>query len=136
MKENRNVNAAEAAENTAEAIKTLLAAIGNDDDLKRKLEDALAGLTGRSFDNGEAADDENRPEPEDRVSREDGPETPEVEEDAGEDDDDDDDTEFSSGEELSDIFTEDAVAGIVVGFVVGAAAVGGGVLLHKLITSD
>ena len=61
-------------------------------------------------------------------------EAPEEEADAGADDDDDDDV--STGEELSDLFNEDVVAGLVIGFVAGAALVGGGVLLHKLIFSD
>ena len=131
MEENKNTNAAEAAETAAEAIKKLLAAIGNDDELKRKLEDALAGLTGKSAETGEPAEDESRPDPEKGSTSRDEPESA-----AEEIDDDDGDTEFSSGEDFSDIFTEDALAGMVVGFVVGAAAVGGGVLIHKLISRD
>ena len=49
-------------------------------------------------------------------------------------DEEDDDEEFISGTDLDDIFTEDALAGLVVGFVAGAAVVGGGVLIHKLIS--
>ena len=49
------------------------------------------------------------------------------------DEDEDTISTYSSDTDLSDIFNEDAIAGMVVGFVAGAAVVGGGVLLHKLL---
>ena len=126
MNEDKNNKTAAAAEATVDSIKKLLDTVGNDDDLKQKLEDILAALTGKKSDAAETKETpEKKEEPSAAVEEEDS---------ADEDDDDDDDVEFTSGSELSDIFTEDALAGMVVGFVAGAAVVGGGVLIHKLIS--
>ena len=122
MEENKNTTAA-AAEATVDSIKKLLDTVGNDDDLKQKLEDILAALTGKKSDVTETKEaPEKKEEPSAAVEEEDSA------------DEDDDDVEFTSGSDLSDIFTEDALAGMVVGFVAGAAVVGGGMLIHKLIS--
>ncbi len=126
MNEDKNNKTAAAAEATVDSIKKLLDTVGNDDDLKQKLEDILAALTGKKSDAAETKETpEKKEEPSAAVKEEDS---------ADEDDDDGDDVEFRSGSDLSDIFTEDALAGMVVGFVAGAAVVGGGVLIHKLIS--
>ena len=130
MEENRNTNTAAAAEATIDSIKKLLDAVGNDEELTQKLEAALAALTGKKTDDAEK---EEEPEKKEAPSA-----AAEEEEEADEDDvnEDDDCKEIVSSSDLSDIFTEDAIAGLVVGFVAGAAVVGGGVLLHKLIAND
>ena len=130
MEENRNTNTAAAAEATIDSIKKLLDAVGNDEELKQKLEAALAALTGKKSDDAEK---EEEPEKQEAPSA-----AAEEEDDAGEDDaeEDDDTKDIISSTDLSDIFTEDAIAGMVIGFVAGAAVVGGGVLLHKLIAND
>ena len=125
MEENKNTKTAAAAEATIDSIKKLLDTVGNDDDLKQKLEDILAALTGKRSDGAETKEAPEKKE---------APSAAAGEEDSADEDDDDDDVEFTSGSELSDIFTEDALAGMVVGFVAGAAVVGGGVLIHKLIS--
>ena len=125
MEENKNTSTAAAAEATIDSIKKLLDTVGNDDDLKQKLEDILAALTGKKSD---AAETKETPE------KKEAPSAAVKEEDSADEEDDDEDVEFTSGSDLSDIFTEDALAGMVVGFVAGAAVVGGGVLLHKLIS--
>ena len=125
MEENKNTSTAAAAEATIDSIKKLLDTVGNDDDLKQKLEDILAALTGKKSDGAETKEAPEKKE---------APSAAEEEEDSADEDDDDDDVEFTSGSDLSDIFTEDALAGMVVGFVAGAAVVGGGVLIHKLIS--
>ena len=126
MNEDKNNKTAAAAEATVDSIRKLLDTVGNDDDLKQKLEDILAALTGKKSDAAETKETpEKKEEPSAAVEEEDS---------ADEDDGDDDDVEFTSGSDLSDIFTEDALAGMVVGFVAGAAVVGGGVLIHKLIS--
>jgi len=127
MEENKNTSTAAAAEATIDSIKKLLDTVGNDDDLKQKLEDILAALTGKKSD---AAETKETPE------KKEEPSAAVEEEDSADEDDDDDDVEFTSGSDLSDIFTEDALAGMVVGFVAGAAVVGGGVLLHKLVSGN
>ena len=132
MNEDKNTKTAAAAEEAVDSIKKLLDAVGNDEALKEKLEDALTALTGKPAESKDASDDAPKPESEENTSSASEPET--AEEDDDDDDDDDDDVEFSSGSDLSDIFTEDALAGMVVGFVAGAAVVGGGVLIHKLIS--
>ena len=125
MNEDKNNKTAAAAEATVDSIKKLLDTVGNDDDLKQKLEDILAALTGKKSDVTETKEaPEKKEEPSAAVEEEDSA------------DEDDDDVEFTSGSDLSDIFTEDALAGMVVGFVAGAAVVGGGVLIHKLIAND
>ena len=131
MNEDKNTQTAAAAEEAVDSIKKLLDAVGNDEALKEKLEDALTALTGKPAESKDASDDAPKPESEENTSSASEPETAEEDDD---DDDDDDDVEFTSGSELSDIFTEDALAGMVVGFVAGAAVVGGGVLIHKLIS--
>lgn len=130
MEENRNTNTAAAAEATIDSIKKLLDAVGNDEELTQKLEAALAALTGKKTDDAEK---EEEPEKKEAPSA-----AAEEEEEADEDDvnEDDDCKEIVSSSDLSDIFTEDAIAGLVVGFVAGAAVVGGGVLIHKLIAND
>ena len=125
MNEDKNNKTAAAAEATVDSIKKLLDTVGNDDDLKQKLEDILAALTGKKSDAAETKEaPEKKEEPSAAVEEEDSA------------DEDDDDVEFRSGSDLSDIFTEDALAGMVVGFVAGAAVIGGGVLIHKLIAND
>ena len=126
MNEDKNTTAA-AAEEAIDSIKKLLDAVGNDEALKKKLEEALSALTGKAAESKNTQDDSEQPEPEKETSSASEPE-------AAEEDDEDEDAEFSSGSDLSDIFTEDALAGMVVGFVAGAAVVGGGVLIHKLIS--
>lgn len=123
MEENKNTNTAAAAEATIDSIKKLLDTVGNDDDLKQKLEDILAALTGKKSDDAEEEVESKKKEAPSAAAEE--------EEDADEDD---DCKDIASSSDLSDIFTEDAIAGMVVGFVAGAAVVGGGVLLHKLIS--
>ena len=125
MNEDKNTKTAAAAEATVDSIKKLLDTVGNDDDLKQKLEDILAALTGKKSDGAETKEAPEKKE---------APSAAAEEEDSADEDDDDDDVEFTSGSDLSDIITEDALAGMVVGFVAGAALVGGGVLLHKLIS--
>ena len=127
MNEDKNNKTAAAAEATVDSIKKLLDTVGNDDDLKQKLEDILAALTGKKSDGAETKEAPEKKE---------APSAAAEEEDSADEDDDDDDVEFTSGSDLSDIFTEDALAGMVVGFVAGAAVVGGGVLIHKLIAND
>jgi hypothetical protein len=130
MNEDKNTNtAAAAAEEAVDSIRKLLDAVGNDEALKKKLEEALAALTRNVAESQTAADDSKQPEPEKEMSSASEPETSEED-----DEDEDDNEEFTSGSDLSDIFTEDALAGMVVGFVAGAAVVGGGVLIHKLIS--
>ena len=130
MEETENTNnTATAAETAIDSIKKLLDAVGNDEELKRKLEAALAALTGKKSDSAEPKEAaEKKEEPSASAEEEESAEES-AEEDA-------DDEEFISGSDLSDIFTEDAIAGMVVGFVAGAAVVGGGVLIHKLISND
>ncbi|MBQ9336762.1 MAG: hypothetical protein IJS14_05640 [Lentisphaeria bacterium] len=123
MEENKNAKTAAAAETAIDSIKKLLDAVGNDEELKQKLEAALAALS------GEKTGDAKKEEPEKKEE----PAASAAEEDAEEDD---DSEVITSSSDLSDIFNEDAVAGMVVGFVAGVAVVGGGVLLHKLIAND
>jgi hypothetical protein len=130
MEENRNTNTAAAAENAIESIRKLLDTVGNDEELKQKLEETLTALTGKKSD-----DAEKEEEPE----KQEAPSAAAEEEDAAEEDDseeEDDSDDITSSTDLSDIFTEDAIAGMVVGFVAGAAVVGGGILLHKLVAND
>ena len=129
MNEDKTAKTAAAAEEAVDSIKKLLDAVGNDEELKKKLEEALTALTGKTAGSKDEPDGAKQPGPENETSSASGPET--AEED---DDEDDDDVEFTSGSDLSDIFTEDALAGMVVGFVAGAAVVGGGVLIHKLLS--
>ena len=131
MEESRNTDTAAAAESVIDSIKRLLEAVGNDEELKRKLEEALTVLTGKTFEREDAPETGNPPEPETPGEDPDDDEEEEAEED------DDDDTEgeiVCPDPDLADIFNEDAIAGMVVGFVAGAAVVGGGVLLHKVLS--
>ena len=123
MEENQNTNTAAAAEEAVDSIRKLLDAVGNDEELKQKLEAVLAALTGKKTDDAEEEVESKKKEAPSAAAEE--------EEDADEDD---DCKDITSSSDLSDIFTEDAIAGMVVGFVAGAAVVGGGVLLHKLIS--
>ena len=129
--EEKKITSAAAAEETIASIKKLMEAVGNDDELKQKLEDTLAALTGKSSvskeekvsetSSEENLDDAHQNEDEDENEVEEG------------DEDEDKISTCSSDTDLSDIFNEDAIAGMVVGFVAGAAVVGGGVLLHKML---
>ena len=128
MEENKNTNTAAAAEATIESIKKLLDAVGNDEELKQKLEAALSALTGKKSDAAEKDEEPVKGEAASSANEEeDDAEEVDAEEDADSDD-------IASSSDLSDIFTEDAIAGMVVGFVAGAAVVGGGVLIHKIIS--
>ena len=123
--EEKKITSAAAAEETIASIKKLMEAVGNDDELKQKLEDTLAALTGKSSVSKEEEVSE--------TSSEENSDDIHQNEDEDEDGDEDDVSTYSSSTDFSDIFTEDAIAGMVVGFVAGAAVVGGGVLLHKLL---
>ena len=123
MEENKKIT--NAAEETIDSIKKLIDAIGNDDELKEKLEETLVALTGR----GTVSKEEQVPE----TSSEENSDDIHQNEDEDEDGDEDEVSTYSSDTDLSDIFNEDAIAGMVVGFVAGAAVVGGGVLLHKML---
>ncbi len=141
MEENNNTIAA-ATEKTIESIKTLINTIGNDDDLKQKLEDLLVAMTGKTSDSlEEQTSDRESESPQENEKKlatvEEGAGKPEdadspVDTDDGEEKDEDISSELDS----SDIFNGDAAAGMFVGLVAGAAMVGGGILLHKLITDD
>lgn len=123
--EEKKITSAAAAEETIASIKKLMEAVGNDDELKQKLEDTLAALTGMST----VSKEEQVPE----TSSEENSDDIHQNEDEDEDGDEDEVSTYSSNTDFSDIFTEDAIAGMVVGFVAGAAVVGGGVLLRKLL---
>jgi hypothetical protein len=123
--EEKKITSAAAAEETIASIKKLMEAVGNDDELKQKLEDTLAALTGKC----NLSKEEQVPE----TSSEDNSDDVHQNEDEDEDGDEDEVSTYSSNTDFSEIFTEDAIAGMVVGFVAGAAVVGGGVLLHKLL---
>ena len=123
--EEKKITSAAAAEETIASIKKLMEAVGNDDELKQKLEDTLAALTGKSSVSKEEKVSE--------TSSEENSDDIHQNEDEDEDGDEDEVSTYSSNTDCSDIFTEDAIAGMVVGFVAGAAVVGGGVLLHKLL---
>ena len=121
----KKISSAAAAEETIASIKKLMEAVGNDDELKQKLEDTLVALTGKSSVSKEEKVSE--------TSSEENSDDIHQNEDEDEDGDEDEVSTYSSNTDFSDIFTEDAIAGMVVGFVAGAAVVGGGVLLHKLL---
>ena len=123
--EEKKITSAAAAEETIASIKKLMEAVGNDNELKQKLEDTLAALTGKnSVSKKEKVSETSSEENSDDIHQN---------EDEDEDGDEDEVSTYSSNTDFSDIFTEDAIAGMVVGFVAGAAVVGGGVLLHKLL---
>ena len=125
--EEKKITSAAAAEETIASIKKLMEAVGNDDELKQKLEDTLAALTGKSsVSKEEKVSETSSEENSDDIHQNE-------DEDEDEDGDEDEVSTYSSNTDFSDIFTEDASAGMVVGFVAGAAVVGGGVLLHKLL---
>ena len=126
MEETRNTNTAAAAEEAIDSIKKLLDAVGNDEALKKKLEAALSALTGKTADGEEETENKSSSADEAENAEEDDTGDEEQEDAAG----------ITSGTDRSDIFTEDALAGMVVGFIAGAAVVGGGVLIHKLIAND
>lgn len=133
MEENKKIT--NAAEETIDSIKKLIDAIGNDDELKEKLEETLVALTGR----GTVSKEEQVPETSSEENLDDAHQNEDEDEDEDEneveegDEDEDKISTYSSDTDLSDIFNEDAIAGMVVGFVAGAAVVGGGVLLHKML---
>lgn len=128
MEEKKTITSAAAAGETIASIKKLMETVGNDDELKHKLEDTLAALTGKST----VSKEEQAPETSSEENQDDIHENGEKD-DEEEDGEEDEVSTYSSGTDFSDIFTEDAIAGMVVGFVAGAAVVGGGVLLHKLL---
>lgn len=129
MEENKKIT--NAAEETIDSIKKLIDAIGNDDELKEKLEETLVALTGR----GTVSKEEQVPETSSEENVDDAHQNEDEDENEVEEGDEDEDkiSTYSSDTDLSDIFNEDAIAGMVVGFVAGAAVVGGGVLLHKML---
>lgn len=129
MEENKKIT--NAAEETIDSIKKLIDAIGNDDELKEKLEETLVALTGR----GTVSKEEQVPETSSEENLDDAHQNEDEDENEVEEGDEDEDkiSTYSSDTDLSDIFNEDAIAGMVVGFVAGAAVVGGGVLLHKML---
>ena len=129
MEENKKIT--NAAEETIDSIKKLIDAIGNDDELKEKLEETLVALTGR----GTVSKEEQVPETSSEENLDDAHQNEDEDENEVEEEDEDEDkiSTYSSDTDLSDIFNEDAIAGMVVGFVAGAAVVGGGVLLHKML---
>ena len=129
MEENKKIT--NAAEETIDSIKKLIDAIGNDDELKEKLEETLAALTGR----GTVSKEEQVPETSSEENLDDAHQNEDEDENEVEEGDEDEDkiSTYSYDTDLSDIFNEDAIAGMVVGFVAGAAVVGGGVLLHKML---
>ena len=137
MNEDRNTRTAAAAEEAVDSIRKLLDAVGNDEALRKKLEDALSALTGKTAEAKAEPEDAGQEEPEKESSSAKEEDSSAEEESDGEEDEEEDENGsediVSSGTDLSDIFTEDALAGMVVGFVAGAAVVGGGVLLHKLL---
>ena len=120
--EEKKITSAAAAEETIASIKKLMEAVGNDEELKLKLEDTLAALTGKTKKSETAASAEDSSNA-----------APEEEEEESNDEEEDISCNSSAGTDFSDVFTEDTIAGMVVGFVAGAAVVGGGVLLHKLL---
>ena len=131
-----NNNTAAAAESVIDSIKRLMEAVGNDDELKEKLEDALAAMTGERSGRKKDAENDDPAEPENAAGEEED-DADDGEEDGEKEEKEDDDTVVSSAAtDLSDIFTEDALAGMVVGFIAGAAVVGGGVLLHKVLSDN
>ena len=129
MEENKKIT--NAAEETIDSIKKLIDAIGNDDELKEKLEETLVALTGR----GTVSKEEQVPETSSEENLDDAHQNEDEDENEVEEGDEDEDkiSTYSSDTDLSDIFNEDAIAGMVVGFVAGAAVVGGGVLMHKML---
>lgn len=129
MEENKKIT--NAAEETIDSIKKLIDAIGNDDELKEKLEETLVALTGK----GTVPKEEQVPETSSEENSDDIHQNEDEDENEVEEGDEDEDkiSTCSSDTDLSDIFNEDAIAGMVVGFVAGAAVVGGGVLLHKML---
>ena len=129
MEENKKIT--NAAEETIDSIKKLIDAIGNDDELKEKLEETLVALTGR----GTVSKEEQVPKTSSEENLDDAHQNEDEDENEVEEGDEDEDknSTYSSDTDLSDIFNEDAIAGMVVGFVAGAAVVGGGVLLHKML---
>ena len=129
---------AAAAEAVVDSIRKLVAAVGSDPELKQKLEDTLAALTGEqpeADEEGKESDNETAaetPGKDDGAEPSSSAEESEEKEEKEEEDSDGEDS-FDSDPDLADVFNEDAIAGMVVGFVAGAAVVGGGVLLHKLL---
>ena len=140
--EEKKITSAAAAEETIASIKKLLEAVGNDDELNAKLEETLTVLTGKpevpkqeataepdTVDNFEGVESQENNSEENVV-----PEEAQKDDGMVEDDDEEDDcTANSSRTDLSYVFNEDAIAGLIVVFAAGAAIVGGGVLLHTLL---
>lgn len=119
MEKDRNTASA-AVEEALEAVKKLIETVESKEDIKTGMEDVISRLAGKISDTGKTASAET-----------DESATPTEEEDA------DEESELcptTSSTGFEDIFTEDALAGLAVGFVAGAAVVGGGVLIHKLLT--
>lgn len=121
MNEEKNTASA-AVEEALAAVRNLIETVESKEDMKTGLEDVISRLAGKISDTGKAAP----------AADESAADAEEEETDGG--DDDDAVCTHLPSSELSDIFTEDALAGLAVGFVAGAAVVGGGVLIHKLLT--
>ena len=112
--------ASSAVEEALEAVKKLIETVESKEDMKNGLSDVISRLAGKISDTGKTPSAEAEPS-----------------DDAEEEDAEDEDRVIcpaSSPADWDDIFTEDALAGLAVGFVAGAAVVGGGVLIHKLLT--
>ena len=93
-------------------------------------------MTGEISGSKKDAKNDDPAEPENAAGEEED-DADDEEEDGEEEENEDDDTVVSSAAtDLSDIFNEDALAGMVVGFIAGAAVVGGGVLLHKVLSDN
>jgi len=130
-------NTAAAAESLVDSVRRLMEAVGNDEELKGKLEDVLAAMTGETSGSGDDTENDAPAEAEKAAPEEEEEEEEKDGEEEDEEENDDDDAVVSSAPtDLSDIFTEDALAGMVVGFIAGAAVVGGGVLLHKVLSDN
>jgi len=120
MNEDKNT-AASAVEEALEAVKKLIETVESKEDIKTGMTDVISRLAGKISDTGKTVSAE-----------EEETDDAEEEEEAGEDEE-NEICPTASSTDLEDIFTEDALAGMVVGFVAGAALVGGGVLIHKLL---
>ncbi|MDD3021751.1 MAG: hypothetical protein PHX61_12360 [Alphaproteobacteria bacterium] len=114
MEETVNNTTANAVEESVESLKKLIATIQEDSELKKSLEETLRKLTGK---------------PEEETSADEADESAESSET-------EEDNTCSCFPEhtISDSISDDEIASLVIGFVAGAAVVGGGVLLHKILS--
>ncbi len=111
-----------AVDTVVDAIRKLMADIGDDVQTKEKLQKALSGII-----------EEEKPEhlpDEDVADSDEVDDTDEEIEEEEIDDDTDDDTDDDDDDD------DDELATALAGVVIGAVLVGGGVLLHKLLTRD